>query len=374
MNLGRILVVNLALFGLVNIAQANYERTLDGKVKVWHNTPQRRVEANWSGDRDEKGYATGKGTLTWFRIKRIWETGSLLPRTKYIQVSQYKGKMVEGKLEGSVVSVDTNGNTFHAKFADGEKTGDWIAGAGRSSHKHAEPETAAAKAAESPAEAPSPAPKLSQHAAPKEPDQSAPTKETESVPATESSPHAEDSLQALAKPPSSLRIGSASEPSPQPSAPTVEMGEAAAASSSPSSSLPATPASAESSVQSDDARAVAALDSEFQAAVKINDATTIDRILADDFVLVHGEGQTFTKTDVVKQARDKKTKYERHDVEEGSQKVRVWHDTAVVTETLWVKGSVNGQPVDQKMSVTETYVRTPNGWRYVSGQASIPAK
>jgi len=49
-------------------------------------------------------------------------------------------------------------------------------------------------------------------------------------------------------------------------------------------------------------------------------------------------------------------------------------DTAVVTETVWVKGSINGRPVDQKLSVTETYVRTPNGWRYVSGQASLPVQ
>ena len=38
----------------------------------------------------------------------------------------------------------------------------------------------------------------------------------------------------------------------------------------------------------DDAKAVAALDTEYQAAVKINDAATMERILADDFVLVTG--------------------------------------------------------------------------------------
>jgi uncharacterized protein (TIGR02246 family) len=125
-------------------------------------------------------------------------------------------------------------------------------------------------------------------------------------------------------------------------------------------------------IQNDDARTVAALDSEYQAAVKTNDAATIDRILADDFVLVHGAGRALSKTDLLKQARDKQAKYEHHEIEEGTQKVRIWRDTAVVTETLWVKGSENGKPVDQKMSVTETYVRTSTGWRYVSGQASIP--
>src|SRR6266849_5371099 len=36
----------------------------------------------------------------------------------------------------------------------------------------------------------------------------------------------------------------------------------------------------------DDEKAVAALDTEYQAAVKKNDVATMDRILADDFVLV----------------------------------------------------------------------------------------
>jgi ketosteroid isomerase-like protein len=124
----------------------------------------------------------------------------------------------------------------------------------------------------------------------------------------------------------------------------------------------------------EDAQTVAALDSEFHSAMKTNDAATMDRILADDFVMVHDAGQTMSKTDLLKQARDKQAKYEHHEIEQGSQKVRVWRDTAVVTETLWVKGSENGKPVDQKVPITETYVRTPNGWRYVSGQASPGGK
>ena len=38
----------------------------------------------------------------------------------------------------------------------------------------------------------------------------------------------------------------------------------------------------------EDAKTVAALDTKYQAAVKSNDAATMDQILADDFVLVNG--------------------------------------------------------------------------------------
>src|SRR5262249_27507058 len=50
---------------------------------------------------------------------------------------------------------------------------------------------------------------------------------------------------------------------------------------------------------SDDARIVDALDAEYQQAVKNNDAATMDRILADDFVLVTGKGKVFTKVDLL---------------------------------------------------------------------------
>ncbi len=49
-----------------------------------------------------------------------------------------------------------------------------------------------------------------------------------------------------------------------------------------------------------DEKAVAALDTEYQAAVKTNDVATMSRILADDFVLVTGLGKTYTKADLVR--------------------------------------------------------------------------
>ena len=45
----------------------------------------------------------------------------------------------------------------------------------------------------------------------------------------------------------------------------------------------------------DDRASVAALDTQYQAAVKRNDAETMGRILADDFVLVLGNGKTYTR-------------------------------------------------------------------------------
>jgi ketosteroid isomerase-like protein len=122
----------------------------------------------------------------------------------------------------------------------------------------------------------------------------------------------------------------------------------------------------------EDAKVVAALDTKYQAAVKSNDAATMDQILADDFVLVNGRGKVSTKADLLESARKKEVTYERQDEESGTQKVRVWGDTAVVTALLWIKAVQTGKPIDYKLWFSDTYVRTPAGWRYVFGQASLP--
>jgi ketosteroid isomerase-like protein len=121
----------------------------------------------------------------------------------------------------------------------------------------------------------------------------------------------------------------------------------------------------------DDEKAVAALDTEYQAAVERNDAATMDRILADDFVLVVGKGTVYTKADLLKEAREKTSIYEQQKEIENSQKVRVWGDTAVVTAKLWLKGTSGGKEFDRKLWFSDTYVRTKDGWRYVFGQSSL---
>lgn len=130
-----------------------------------------------------------------------------------------------------------------------------------------------------------------------------------------------------------------------------------------------TPACASSEA---DRKAVAALDTEFQQAVKHHDVVTIDRILHQDMILVLGNGTTFTRDEIVQSAREKSLVYEQQDEDEGTQVVRVWGDTAVVTARLWVKGTYqDGTRFDRRLWFSDTYVRTAAGWKYAFGQASL---
>jgi len=96
----------------------------------------------------------------------------------------------------------------------------------------------------------------------------------------------------------------------------------------------------------------------------------MDRILADDFVVVTGSGKIYTKADLLQMARTRRVLYEHQ--EDSDQTVRVWGDTAVITAKIWLKGTDEGKPFDWHVWFSDTYVRTAAGWRYVHGQVSLP--
>lgn len=119
-------------------AEGAYQRTKDGKTFVWNPDPKPGDAAAWSGDRDAAHYATGSGTLTWYKIERKFGMGSRLPIEKESAVIQYSGKMVRGRLDGLVVAVDANGQKLHAMFSGGNRSGEWVSGPAPKSDEPAE--------------------------------------------------------------------------------------------------------------------------------------------------------------------------------------------------------------------------------------------
>jgi ketosteroid isomerase-like protein len=113
------------------------------------------------------------------------------------------------------------------------------------------------------------------------------------------------------------------------------------------------------------------LDLAYQAAVKRNDADAMDKILHENFILVLGNGLVVSREDLLESARKKEIEYEIQDEDPGTQIVRVWGDTAVVTARLYIKGTKGGQPLTRRLWFSDTYVRTPAGWRYAFAQASL---
>jgi hypothetical protein len=43
-----------------------------------------------------------------------------------------------------------------------------------------------------------------------------------------------------------------------------------------------------------------------------------------------------------------------------------------VTALLCIKGKRNGAPFERRRWFSDTYVRTPSGWKYASAEVSLP--
>lgn len=112
-----------------------------------------------------------------------------------------------------------------------------------------------------------------------------------------------------------------------------------------------------------------AIDVAYQAAVKRNDIAAMEKILHEDFVQVYGDGRLETRAELI--AKAKATKYEVQDEDPGTQMVHVFGDAATVTARIWVKGTrADGTTFDRRVWFTDTYVRTPQGWRYAFAQVA----
>jgi hypothetical protein len=210
----------LMLFTNGAFAGGAYQRTKDRKTRVWNNYPQPGDEATWSGDRDADRYATGYGTLTWYMADRKYVTGSYLPTAAHITVIRYSGNMVRGKLDGPVMNVDENGATFHGKFANGRRIGDWVAGPASGSSRtgvadqqrkeREQPKTASKEAEKNQPQTPNVQPSMAEGPKPT-PGPAQPASPPPSVRAVKATPtqDVDDSLKALIGPPHLLRTEAA---------------------------------------------------------------------------------------------------------------------------------------------------------------------
>jgi Domain of unknown function (DUF4440) len=126
--------------------------------------------------------------------------------------------------------------------------------------------------------------------------------------------------------------------------------------------------------EEDPTKVVAAIDTEYQAAVERNDWQAMDRILHPGFTLVLGNGAVHSRTQLVDSAKNADRTYEKQVEVPGTQVVRMYgKETAVVTALLWLKGTrkSDGSAFDYKLWFSDTYVMTNGGWKYAFGQASL---
>lgn len=121
----------------------------------------------------------------------------------------------------------------------------------------------------------------------------------------------------------------------------------------------------------DDIQAIKTLDTRYQQAVEAGDAKVMTELLADDFILVTGRGSVHDKAALLKSETSGTVHYEVQS--DSGQTVRMLNaNTAAITAKLHMKGTLRGEPFDNRLWFTDIYVRTGAGWKYAFGQASLP--
>ena len=114
------------------------------------------------------------------------------------------------------------------------------------------------------------------------------------------------------------------------------------------------------------------MDARFQEAVRTNDAPALETILADDFLLTTGSGRTFSKADLLSEARSGRFIYSMNETKK--RRVTVRGDVGVVTGLLSIKGTDAGRPFDVQLWFTDIYVHQSGGWKNWLDQASRPVE
>ena len=110
------------------------------------------------------------------------------------------------------------------------------------------------------------------------------------------------------------------------------------------------------------------LERELNQAIAQRDARRVNDLLSDDWLLVTGSGRVKTKREVL--AEIGRTDIEFQDNETRDVMVRIWGDTAVLTGTLHQRYKQNGRQQDITLRYTDTWTRSGDSWRQVSGHAS----
>jgi ketosteroid isomerase-like protein len=107
-----------------------------------------------------------------------------------------------------------------------------------------------------------------------------------------------------------------------------------------------------------------------QAALSKNDADGMDRIYADNYMLVNNDGSVQTRAERLASLRSGEAKYTSFSYSEPVIRVNPEATGAVVIAKLSMNGTFKGRTLNGDCRVTQVYSKTKDGWRQVSAQAT----
>jgi ketosteroid isomerase-like protein len=110
------------------------------------------------------------------------------------------------------------------------------------------------------------------------------------------------------------------------------------------------------------------LERDLNRAIAQRDTRRVSDLLADDWILVSGAGKIKTKTDVLADMTRPELEFQAIDTRDVM--VRVWGDTAVITGTVHQRYRLRGKQTDVTLRYSDTWTRSGDSWRQVSGHST----
>jgi ketosteroid isomerase-like protein len=104
------------------------------------------------------------------------------------------------------------------------------------------------------------------------------------------------------------------------------------------------------------------------AAMAKADTNSLEKLLADDYTAIRGDGMLTTKAQEIENFKSGATKYETNDIQD--MKIRVYGHTAVATMLVFFKGTANGKPFGGTTRVTRVWVKQKGNWKCVAHQVT----
>jgi ketosteroid isomerase-like protein len=114
------------------------------------------------------------------------------------------------------------------------------------------------------------------------------------------------------------------------------------------------------------------LETEFARAVASNDADALDRLLADDWIIVEPDGGMIDKARFLGVIRSGALFHES--MESTDLRVRVYGNTALVTALTTSKGKFMGQDFSSCERATDIFVKQADRWQCVFTQLTRSTK
>jgi ketosteroid isomerase-like protein len=137
-------------------------------------------------------------------------------------------------------------------------------------------------------------------------------------------------------------------------------------------SWPLDPATAQNKPDPASSNKILALEDKWNAAYKRGDVSTMESLLADDFIITLEDGSTFSKSGYIAHNGDPTVHIETTEMSGAS--VRMHGNTAVVTGAYHEKGTSKGKSYEYRDRFTDVWMNLNGKWQVIVSHYSIPSQ